>query len=58
MRRHDTSVSENRFFACMSRNMQPKIHRSATTYIVQNSISDTLIPISYIFVRNPGPIRN
>ena len=28
--------------------MQPKIHRSATTYIVQNSISDTLIPISYI----------
>jgi hypothetical protein len=29
----------------MNRNMQPKIHRSATTYSVQNSISDTLIPI-------------
>ena len=28
----------------MNRNMQPKIHRSATTYSVQNSISDTLIP--------------
>jgi hypothetical protein len=26
----------------MNRNMQPKIHRSATTYSVQNSISDTL----------------
>jgi hypothetical protein len=27
----------------MNRNMQPKIHRSATTYSVQNSISDTLV---------------
>jgi len=26
----------------MNRNMQSKIHRSATTYSVQNSISDTL----------------
>ena len=32
----------NSFFACMNGNMQPKIHRSATTYGVQNSISDTL----------------
>ena len=29
-------------FACMNGNMQPKIHRSATTYSVLNSISDTL----------------
>jgi hypothetical protein len=36
------SVSEKSFFPCMNRNMQPKIHRSATTYSVQNSISDTL----------------
>ena len=27
----------------MNRNMQPKIYRSATTYSVQNSISDTLL---------------
>jgi hypothetical protein len=42
-----TSVSEKQFFACMNRNMQAKIHRSATTYSVQNSISDTLIPITH-----------
>jgi hypothetical protein len=30
----------------MNRNMQPEIHPSATTYSVQNSISDTLIPIA------------
>src|SRR5580692_4657278 len=34
----------------MNRNMQPKIHRSATTYSVQNSISDTL-PVCPAFQR-------
>jgi hypothetical protein len=29
--------------------MQPEIHPSATTYSVQNSISDTLIPIPAAF---------
>ena len=38
----DRQVSEKSFFASTNRNMQPKIHRSATTYSVQNSISDTL----------------
>jgi hypothetical protein len=36
------SVSEKSLFARTNRNMQPKIHRSATTYSVQKSISDTL----------------
>jgi hypothetical protein len=36
----------------MNRNMQPKIHRSATTYSVQNSISDTLISCRRISQEN------
>jgi hypothetical protein len=39
---HVCSVSEKWVFACTNRNMQHKMHRSATTYSVQNSISDTL----------------
>jgi hypothetical protein len=45
-------------FACMDRNMQPKFHRSATTYSVQNSISDTLLSITAISIaRLPGLLR-
>jgi hypothetical protein len=36
------SVSEKSLFQRTDRNMQPEIRRSATTYSVQNSISDTL----------------
>ena len=35
-------MSEKSLFARTNLNMQPKVHRSATTYSVQNSISDTL----------------
>jgi hypothetical protein len=35
-------VSVRSLFARTNLNMQPKVHRSATTYSVQNSISDTL----------------
>src|ERR1700761_4890413 len=40
--RQISSVPENSFFDCIDRDMQPEIHRSATTYGVQNSISDRL----------------
>jgi hypothetical protein len=38
-----SSVSEKPLFACANRNIRPTIYRSATTYSVQNSISDTLL---------------
>jgi hypothetical protein len=34
----------------MNRNMQPKIHRSATTYGAQNFISDTLLKCVILLV--------
>ena len=49
-------------FACMNGNMQPKIHRSATTYSVLNSISDTLSGrppffLFFVVVRTQGSKR-
>ena len=45
-------MSEKSLFARTNRNLQPKIHRSATTYSVQNSISDTLREMTLVEKRS------
>ena len=53
------SVSEKSLFARTNRNIQPKIHHRATTYSVQNSISDTLVccPLIYLGKKQAGRLE-